>query len=414
MTLELGMKGRRVDRWVGCAGLVLIVGVSGCAEIEVGAEAIKGVNRAFAPAPQVVQASLAAPALAAQATQSAAADVLAPGPNARIDASMIPAPDDFVARGVAEWDGARTLQGIWVAHPQAASARRVRILNTANDFAVDGALFRRDESAGGPSVIVSSDAAEALGMVPGEPVELSIVAIQRGSAEQIAAAEAAAAESAAQEADSAAEPRENATESQAILPPEPEAPADSAVEPREDSAEEADEQLAAEEPREDVAEESSGETQFRFEPAPEGLDEAAAAEAQQADSQTAPQPVPAPSAQPEPEPQPVAAPEPEPAEEAVEVAAAPPPADTGTGTTGEIADGRPFIQAGIFGVPENVNRLIRRIEEAGLPAEGRPITLNGRELTRVVSGPYTSVEARNDALRRIRALGPSDATPVAR
>ena len=88
-----------------------------------------------------------------------------------------PAPDLFEATGRAVWDGKRTLQGVWVAHPLAASARRVRIFNETNGTAVDGALFKRDAALNGASVLISSEAAELLGMTVGETTELRIVAV---------------------------------------------------------------------------------------------------------------------------------------------------------------------------------------------------------------------------------------------
>lgn len=89
-----------------------------------------------------------------------------------------PAPELFEATGTASWDGKRTLQGIWVAHPLATTARRARIYNTANGAAVDGALFKRDEALSGSSVLVSSEAAQLLGMSPGDEVDLRIVALR--------------------------------------------------------------------------------------------------------------------------------------------------------------------------------------------------------------------------------------------
>ena len=73
-------------------------------------------------------------------------------------------PELFDAKGRAVWDGRRTLRGVWVAHPMAQSARRVRIYNLGNGAVVDGALFKRDTSGGETTVIVSSDAAERLGL----------------------------------------------------------------------------------------------------------------------------------------------------------------------------------------------------------------------------------------------------------
>lgn len=89
-----------------------------------------------------------------------------------------PAPEVFDAKGRAVWDGRRTLRGVWVAHPMAQSARRVRIYNLANGAVVDGALFKRDATAGGSPVLISSDAAAMLGMAPDEEAQLRIVAVK--------------------------------------------------------------------------------------------------------------------------------------------------------------------------------------------------------------------------------------------
>ncbi|MEM7056539.1 MAG: SPOR domain-containing protein [Pseudomonadota bacterium] len=97
---------------------------------------------------------------------------------AAVSPLLAPAPDIFEARGRANWDGKRTLQGVWVAHPLAASARRVRIYNEQNGQAVDGALFKRDAALEGAAVLISSEAAELLGLVIGENTPLRIVAVK--------------------------------------------------------------------------------------------------------------------------------------------------------------------------------------------------------------------------------------------
>ncbi len=89
-----------------------------------------------------------------------------------------PAPEVFDGKGVAKWDGRRTLRGVWVAHPLAQSARRVRIYNLTNGAVVDGALFKRDTTKGETSVIVSSDAAARLGLEPDTAAQLRIVAVR--------------------------------------------------------------------------------------------------------------------------------------------------------------------------------------------------------------------------------------------
>lgn len=360
---SFGTERRGAYRW---AILIAALGITGCAEIEVGASAIKAVNRSIngeAASPPVQVAARQ------QITQSAAAQAITPGPNAKIDARMRPVPAEFEAAGKAQWDGSRTLQGIWVAHPQARTARRVRIVNEANGHAVDGALFRRDENGRGPAVIVSSDAAEALGMSPGEEVQLSIVAIKRGTA--IATQTVTAAQT------PEAETETTETETVAVTPePEPTVEETPLPEP----------EVAAVEPDPEPEPMVKEEPAFKF---------------------VEPEPAP------KPEPETTKAPEPEPENEvaAIEPVKAEP---TMTQSEGKIADGKPFVQAGIFGVKENADRLIRKIKNAGFPALGKPLTSNGRQLTRVISGPYQSKAERDAALGAIRKMGPKDATPVRR
>ena len=95
-----------------------------------------------------------------------------------ISPQLAPDPEAFDGKGVANWDGRRTLRGVWVAHPMAQTARRVRIYNLENGAVVDGALFKRDASDGKKGIIVSSDAAERLGLEPNAPTTLRILAVR--------------------------------------------------------------------------------------------------------------------------------------------------------------------------------------------------------------------------------------------
>jgi cell division septation protein DedD len=79
---------------------------------------------------------------------------------------------------------------------------------------------------------------------------------------------------------------------------------------------------------------------------------------------------------------------------------------------GDITDGRRFIQAGVFGEPENAAKLVNKLREAKLPAKEMPLTLGERQFTRVVIGPYQTVAERNAALNIVRTVGPADATFV--
>ena len=88
-------------------------------------------------------------------------------------------PDVFSVTDSGLWDGRPSLGGVWVAHPDVDEPERVIIRNTANDRFVIGALFRRERDNPGPALQVSSDAAEALGMLAGAPATLSVVALRR-------------------------------------------------------------------------------------------------------------------------------------------------------------------------------------------------------------------------------------------
>lgn len=88
-------------------------------------------------------------------------------------------PDVFNVTEAGLWDGRPSLGGVWVAHVDVADPERVIIRNQANGQSVIGALFRRERDNPGPSIQVSSDAADALGMLAGQPAELSVVALRR-------------------------------------------------------------------------------------------------------------------------------------------------------------------------------------------------------------------------------------------
>ncbi|MEM6566088.1 MAG: SPOR domain-containing protein [Pseudomonadota bacterium] len=91
----------------------------------------------------------------------------------------VEAPDVFSANEAGLWDGRPSLGGVWVAHPDVKDPERVMIRNQSNGQFVVGALFRREREIPGPRLQVSSDAAEALDMLAGSPVELSVVALRK-------------------------------------------------------------------------------------------------------------------------------------------------------------------------------------------------------------------------------------------
>jgi len=88
-------------------------------------------------------------------------------------------PSAFSVTDKAVWDGRPSLGGIWVAYPGNVQPERVNIRNMENNETVVGALFKRERQSPGPAIQVSSDAANALGMVPGKSVEISVIALRR-------------------------------------------------------------------------------------------------------------------------------------------------------------------------------------------------------------------------------------------
>ena len=93
----------------------------------------------------------------------------------------IEAPDVVNISEAGLWDGRPSLGGIWVAHPDAKDPEKVIIRNPQNGKFVIGALFRREREFSGPSLQLSSDAADALGILAGQPTNVSVVALRRQS-----------------------------------------------------------------------------------------------------------------------------------------------------------------------------------------------------------------------------------------
>ncbi|MCF7700939.1 SPOR domain-containing protein [Loktanella sp. M215] len=94
----------------------------------------------------------------------------------------VEAPEVFSLTEAGLWDGRPSLGGVWVAHPTVTDPERVIIRNTANGKFVIGALFRRELDNPGPALQISSDAAEALGVLAGSPATLSVIALRREEA----------------------------------------------------------------------------------------------------------------------------------------------------------------------------------------------------------------------------------------
>lgn len=428
----------------GCA-LICLGALAGCAETQLGAQVAKSFARAGAT--EDGRASGAAEADGAERGAAEARDggpAAANGAEAPRTASADPklAPEVFDATGLTIWDGASTLQGVWFAHPLAQRAQRARIYNLKNGVEMEGALFRRDPSISGPSILLSSDAARALGVTPGDPTELRIVALREGPAAResvVAAAEpttidplpAAEVEPEAVEppppvveaeaeavddsgielaetSDGSAPLGSSAVETAALAPP---VQSDADVTEKNETADggAADQSVAATAESGDLtadAPEGADIAAVSVEARPEPLaasEEAAAADTGSETVESAAR-SPAPAARPNrPASQaPAAEPASPPATAAAsetdtttETAAAPSPA------SGKLAGGR-YLQIGTFSVEGNAKALVGRLRDRGQPAAYVVRTLNGAPHSIVVVGPLPDA-ASLDAARAASA-----------
>lgn len=111
--------------------------------------------------------------------------VFAQAPNAPQETTVtvieqeVEAPEIFQVTENGLWDGRPSLGGIWVAHPDTIDPEQVIVRNAANGKFVIGSLFIRERALPGPRLQVSSDAASALGMLAGQPVELTVTALRK-------------------------------------------------------------------------------------------------------------------------------------------------------------------------------------------------------------------------------------------
>jgi rare lipoprotein A len=85
----------------------------------------------------------------------------------------------FQKTDVALWDGRPSLGGAWIAHADATTPERVEIRNNKTGKVMTAALFRRERDFPGPSFQLSSDAAAQLGIPAGIPTEVTVTALRR-------------------------------------------------------------------------------------------------------------------------------------------------------------------------------------------------------------------------------------------
>lgn len=103
----------------------------------------------------------------------------------------VEAPEVFNMTAQGLWDGRPSLGGVWVASADAKDPERVIIRNDATGETVIGALFRRERENPGPPIQISSDAAEALGLLAGQPAKVTVTALRRAEDTPTAATAAA-------------------------------------------------------------------------------------------------------------------------------------------------------------------------------------------------------------------------------
>lgn len=386
---------RRILRMGAVSGAALLA--ASCAETQLGVQAVKEVARSDTKA---------------QPTQELA-------------------PEAFDVTGLTIWDGASTLEGVWIAHPLAQRAQRVQVSNQENQIAIEGAMFRRDPTLSGPSILVSSDAARQLGLQPGVPTELRIIALREGVYAEPTATAAAVGNTAA------TSPAETSTVETAALPaPEPveSEVVDVAPAPVEETTETPI--VAETETTPTVADADTPEPAEQVAAAPEPAPAAPAPASRvieppksaiTADDLRGDTTVAAAPAQPAPEPpkpvlaetettaavQPTPAP-PTPTQPAPAPAAQPTPTgDTSGPYVGNLPSGR-FVQAGAFGVEPNAASLVQTLKNAGQPAQYVQRDVNGSLLNIVMIGPLPDDAATDAAVAAAEQAGAPGARKVVR
>ncbi|MFD3189380.1 SPOR domain-containing protein [Sedimentitalea sp. HM32M-2] len=275
----------------------------------------------------------------------------------------VEAPEVFEATEAALWDGRPSLGGVWVAHPDVTEPQRVVIRNAANNKEVIGALFRRERDIPGPRIQASSDAAEALSMLPGAPVQMTIIALTRAPVEPEPAAAATAEPAPAPEiSETALDPIAGAAA--AIESAEPT--------PTVSATPEADVVAATAAASTETAADQPRKRGFRWPWAKPAVAGAAAASAA----------------------------EPEPAAEPVTAATAQPQVSRLE---------KPYIQIGIFSVEANAERTAGQMRAAGLTPTVYDQRANGKRFWRVVVGPAMTRSDGAALLKRVKGAGFSDA-----
>ncbi len=271
----------------------------------------------------------------------------------------VEAPEVFAKTDKALWDGRPSLGGIWVAHTSVKDPERVVMRNKANGRSIAGALFRREFDSAGPSLQLSSDAAEALGILAGQPTVIEVVALKRVEAAPPPVAEVAAT------AASAPPPKPGTKPAQK---PGAETPA---ATPKPAKGEPAAAKPAATKP-------AAGGISAK------PIDPVAATAAAAIDKATA------------------------------KGTAKPAPAAPAPSAASAAAPTKAFVQIGIFSTEANAQTAAKQLGTIGLAAQVKENKGETKTLWRVLVGPAATVGDRDALIAKVKGLGYPDAYAVSK
>lgn len=334
-------------------------------------------------------------------------------------------PEIFTQRDMALWDGRPSFGGVWAALPGNVQPERVSITNVDNGKSVVGALFKREEQNPGPPIRLSSDAAAALGVIPGQPTLVSVTVVRRETfanvpntpADAVPAevatetlaplpgAGAASADQLSEELSSAIEAEPAAPQAPASATPAPTAPVEAAAATAAAAA--AATTAAPKKERRslldffrnrrgtDTPAVPQGQVISIIEPEPETLSESLSTP----DLQIEAAPLPQAQAQQAPAP--------------TQTAATPRPSAQAPAPTPALS--KAYLQTGTFSSRQNAQDQATALDRAGVPAIIRTMTSSsGKTLYRVLAGPAFSAGQQSEFQQAARSLGITDAFPTAK
>ena len=107
------------------------------------------------------------------------AEFLPSGSSTQLTERDVEAPEIFQESGRGLWNGNPTTGGAWVSHSAVSESGRAIVRNPANGTFVVGDLLPKQNNGVTTPFEVSSDAAQVLGMLPGQAVTLNVTALRR-------------------------------------------------------------------------------------------------------------------------------------------------------------------------------------------------------------------------------------------